>query len=64
MVELKPCPFCGGEAKLVDFRDGANIIWRVVECQTCGAKGPGIPKGIAIDDAIRMQWNRRADHED
>ena len=39
MAELKPCPFCGGEAKVVvsSTEYGKGIVgWRFgVECQDC-----------------------------
>ncbi len=39
MAELKPCPFCGGEAKAVvsatEYGNGA-VGWRFgIECQCC-----------------------------
>lgn len=46
-VELKPCPFCGGEA----FSRG----FRRLECRSCGAEGPSGTKDAAI-----AAWNRRA----
>lgn len=41
MVELKPCPFCGGEAELTvsgNWKYGAYII---VRCMDCRASGKG-----------------------
>ena len=45
MTELKPCPFCGGEAEAVHEING---MW-TVECTKCGA----LVDGIAA-------WNTRA----
>lgn len=46
MKELKPCPFCGGEAEVTHEIDG----FCTVECVKCGALVDGI-------DA----WNTRAE---
>lgn len=35
--ELLPCPFCGGEAKIVDLPEEYNIGGVAVECQKCRA---------------------------
>lgn len=51
MAELKPCPFCGGEAHIeTEFR--AN---RVIECGSCGVN----VGAVDLDRGIAM-WNRRA----
>lgn len=36
MEELKPCPFCGGEAELRFFNNGPSFSYRV-ECLNCTA---------------------------
>ena len=41
MSDLKPCPFCGGEAKMVSWRlQGADHMQcGYVHCTKCNAKG-------------------------
>ena len=57
MSELKPCPFCGSEAKL--FADKKTQDWGAIcqqpECE-CNAR---IPYCSTREEAIE-QWNRRA----
>ena len=73
MAELKPCPFCGGEADR-NVADGVagRIIVVTTYCKSCGASvksaySPGVinkPKN-AIATALRLAakaWNRRYDH--
>lgn len=70
MAELKPCPFCGGDAdrKIADGISGKIIIVTSF-CKSCGASvktaySPGTvnkPKN-AIATALRLSardWNRR-----
>lgn len=47
--DLKPCPFCGGEARLVK-RDGASLVY----CTKC-ERGTGLCRG----DAAVTMWNTR-----
>lgn len=49
MSELKPCPFCGGKAKLLGF----TRFW--VQCEPCGAQTPL----YVFEDAAEEAWNRR-----
>ena len=58
MKELKPCPFCGGEAKCYDYAPtwATTHKW-VVECSICGAN---IPIYKIKEEAIEA-WNRRAE---
>ena len=60
MAELKPCPFCGGEAFAANFEYAtAEGYWKMwaVECPKCGCQsGEFDTKGEAIE-----AWNRRAE---
>ena len=52
MDELKPCPFCGGEAVL-----GMDFDWFYVYCINCQAQIEKTYKEEAIE-----AWNRRAEY--
>ncbi|MBR2562477.1 MAG: Lar family restriction alleviation protein [Eubacterium sp.] len=57
--ELKPCPFCGGEAKLEDLGFPHHVY-----CTNCGARITG--RGFGEDgeaDAIK-KWNMRKEEQD
>jgi hypothetical protein len=52
--ELKPCPFCDGEANGYQIADG----WWKVHCKTCTAYRSAPTRGIAIS-----AWNFRPREE-
>ena len=54
-VELKPCPFCGGEVIIYLLGSGE---W-VSECKSCGAT---VPEQDTKEAAVEA-WNRRAEDE-
>ena len=56
MDELKPCPFCGSDAKIFEYKrtNGWNVICQQPECE-CNAR---IPYCHSEEEAIE-QWNRR-----
>jgi Lar family restriction alleviation protein len=69
-MELKPCPFCGGEAvqgRSFGFDSHGHLDEYYIYCFTCGAKGPAYDKE---NDILRLTertvrkaadaWNRRA----
>lgn len=59
MIELKPCPFCGGEAELVNTW---NCLCHVI-CRSCGAEIGGIKKHLndfRTRDEVIVAWNNRA----
>lgn len=63
MNELKPCPFCGGEAG-IHFHSELNEYYIseidavYIYCKHCDATtGPFLKKEVAIE-----AWNRRVDN--
>lgn len=56
--ELKPCPFCGEEVKIV-FSPYGRIY--MVACSKCGAIVSF--KGNEGKSDVRYAWNRRVDNE-
>ena len=68
MSELKPCPFCGGEAKIYATTTGPfpNHAKHYCYCEKCFASGQSFSDftndGSSVFDAIEA-WNRRADDE-
>ena len=70
--ELKPCPFCGGEAK-VKVCDGAGNFYMdigtevfmgrklthcLIRCEKCGVK----TKAYLTRRGVYNAWNRRAEN--
>lgn len=51
-IELKPCPFCGGEAKIKKNILNEDIY---VECRNCYSR----TDGFGITEYAIEQWNRR-----
>ncbi len=49
--DLKPCPFCGGDAQIEETNEEDNAYY--VHCTLCGADGP------VLEDKIKAMksWN-------
>jgi len=54
---VKPCPFCGGPAKLEPMPDTNNNWWRV-RCADYACGGTTYPRGD--EESATAAWNRRA----
>lgn len=54
MSELKPCPFCGGEAEFERMGDRRQSC--IVVCTDCGGRHESGDEGERSGDS----WNRRA----
>jgi hypothetical protein len=62
LEKLKPCPFCRGEAKLVDVGiEGEFQDW-AVECPNCHIALLYHDYGWTILEAVTA-WNRRAESD-
>jgi Lar family restriction alleviation protein len=60
--DLKPCPFCGGEAYFAVGKIVDGKYWHYVECVQCGAMGPYVKyadHNIAVKPANALAWNTR-----
>ena len=55
MAELKPCPFCGGAAKMRHFQKFYRVACEDIECECVAESGYHATKAEAIE-----AWNRRA----
>lgn len=59
--ELKPCPFCGSEASIVEVteRPEGFVEEAFIQCEGCGFSFHH--KWLSVETLIRY-WNTRADH--
>ena len=56
--ELKPCPFCGGDAKRIDIDDGENAGGSCICCTRCMASSN---VEFGYKEHFIPNWNTRAD---
>lgn len=67
-MELKPCPFCGGEAAMVKQRRSGrtrDIVNAFVRCKSCGARSKNVSSLHVAERNLEAyaakSWNRRAE---
>lgn len=59
MAELKPCPFCGGEATVYKAKGEVSVA--CIDCQCGTAYFGGASTIEAKIEAAVHDWNRRAE---
>lgn len=63
-ISLKPCPFCGGEAKLKKHMNLAQVWY--VQCNQCGIRTPNSAQAAyeswkdTMNYPVQL-WNRRVE---
>ena len=57
-IELKSCPFCGGEAEYRESASYGKSIYGYITCLTKGCRGHGVGGNYKKQIAIK-QWNTR-----
>lgn len=67
-LKLKPCPFCGGRARVIGKRRSGSACY-CISCSSCGAKSRAAfvqpwhdSKFVAQCQAAKL-WNARADND-
>lgn len=65
MLELKPCPFCGGEAVFYTLNKGGKHEGHIVGCPSSGCLvKPSVSKpGMTGRETVEA-WNKRANDAD
>jgi Lar family restriction alleviation protein len=60
-IELKPCPFCGGEAKIHTRESFPQIYYAYAECSQCLSTSPTVSAGDTEQKKKRAAefWNTR-----
>ena len=67
MTDLKPCPFCGGEAEInVKYGDyGYTPHVYFVRCKHCGVKMEMESNSYNdLSNAVVIAWNRRVGEQE
>lgn len=62
MDSLKPCPFCGGEAELVEHNGG--LVFYSVSCKNENCFAGAVDVRHFSKETIVEAWNRRANDAD
>lgn len=71
-MELKPCPFCGGETDVL-IKYGRDSYFAVVQCSICSSSGKAYSAGTDGDDDDRIRvaairsakaWNMRVSNDE
>ena len=57
---IKPCPFCGGDAYVVRYSNDKTMLMSEVRCVRCGVRTGQRLCWDGYEPAVEV-WNRRCD---
>lgn len=62
-TELKPCPFCGGKANLIENHICGGKDYSYVTCESCHVRTQQYTVSVRFcpNDEATKAWNRRSD---
>ena len=62
MTDLKPCPFCGGEARILCIQSASDKGFEpgltMIHCTACRAS---VWPSIGDEEKVAERWNRRVE---
>lgn len=61
MADLKPCPFCGGNAELIKDHWNGIVYVKCKECD-CRCGRIGVSEDYSATDKAVEAWNKRKSH--
>lgn len=60
--ELKPCPFCGAQAIVLNEAELNRFVTKQLYFVTCTVCGVETPRMYITADRAKEVWNRRVDN--
>lgn len=60
MIKLLPCPFCKGNAYVLERHPYPKICFYQIRCSSCSAM---LEQGFTSKEDAIEAWNRRANNE-
>lgn len=64
MIQLKPCPFCGGIAEIKKINENSRVMTVGCNNRGCIARLGGLFFGFVDKRKVAEAWNKRANQKE